>query len=99
MGPSIKYVTLFLTNFYPLPLSHSVTHLGPPIFISIESPVKNPLYRISLNGSRGFCSGFCSGFFVWKVLSGVVLSVRPSVRILPFQQKVKHHFQFHVSYV
>src|SRR6218665_3558170 len=30
-GPSIKYVTLFLTNFDPLPLSHFVTHRGPPI--------------------------------------------------------------------
>src|SRR6218665_2671506 len=28
MGPSIKYVTLFLTNLYPLPLSHFVTYLG-----------------------------------------------------------------------
>ena len=30
-GPSIKYVTLFLANFdTPSPLSHFVTHLGPP---------------------------------------------------------------------
>ena len=38
-GPSLKYVTLFLANFYPFPchtLSHIpgppkyVTHLGPP---------------------------------------------------------------------
>src|SRR6218665_2529696 len=29
-GPSIKYVTLFLANFYPLPLSHFVTHSGTP---------------------------------------------------------------------
>src|SRR6218665_1869820 len=42
-GPSIKYVTLFLTNFYPPPpdtLCHTsrdppkyVTHLGPPDFL------------------------------------------------------------------
>ena len=42
MGPSIKYVTLFLANFTPLPLSHFVTypwtprkyvtHFGPPDF-------------------------------------------------------------------
>src|SRR6218665_521690 len=31
MGPSIKFATLFLTNFDPLPLSHFVTHRGPPI--------------------------------------------------------------------
>ena len=29
MGPSIKYIMLFLTNF-DLPLSHFVTHRGPP---------------------------------------------------------------------
>src|SRR6218665_307529 len=29
-GPSIKYVTLFLANFYPLLPSHLVTHPGPP---------------------------------------------------------------------
>ena len=26
LGPSIKYVTLLLANFDPLPLSHFVTH-------------------------------------------------------------------------
>ena len=30
MMPSIKYVTLFWTNFDPLPQSHFVTHLGTP---------------------------------------------------------------------
>src|SRR6218665_248161 len=30
VGPSIKYVTLFLANFDPLPLSHFVTHPGTP---------------------------------------------------------------------
>src|SRR6218665_944903 len=29
-GPSIKYVTQFLANFDPLPLSHSVTHPETP---------------------------------------------------------------------
>src|SRR6218665_1001109 len=29
-GPSIKYVTLFLVNFDPPPLSHFVTHPGTP---------------------------------------------------------------------
>src|SRR6218665_2951297 len=52
---SIKYVTLFLTNFYPSPvtLCHTsrytplkyVTHLGPPIFSSTKSPDKNPMYK------------------------------------------------------
>ena len=30
LGLSIKYVTLFLANFDPLPLSHFVTHPGTP---------------------------------------------------------------------
>src|SRR6218665_1347873 len=86
MGPSIKYVTLFLANFDPLPLSHFVTHHGtpqkyvthlgppPPIFSrpSTKNPDKSPLYKFSLNCSRGFfVRDFCSGSFVWKVLFGV----------------------------
>src|SRR6218665_135689 len=71
-GPSIKYVTLFLANFYPLPLSHFVTHPGtiprkyvthlgthPQIFSrpSTKIPDKSPLYKLSLNCSRSFiCS-------------------------------------------
>jgi len=46
-----------------------------------------------------FVQVFCSGFSVWKVLSGWFLSVPYSVRIPLLQQKVQHHFQFHVSYV
>ena len=72
-GPFIKYVTLFLTNFYPLPLSHFVTHPESTSHIS-DSPFfsrsstntldKSPLYKFSLNCSRGFLSGgFCPGFF------------------------------------
>src|SRR6218665_2958773 len=41
--------------------------------------------------SGGLLSGrFCLGWF---------LSISPSVRIHLLQQKVKHHFKFHVSYV
>src|SRR6218665_3040766 len=70
-GPS-KVRTLFLVNFYPLSLSHFVTHSGtpkstshisdPPIFSrpSTKNPDKSPLYKFSLNCSRGFCQGvFC----------------------------------------
>src|SRR6218665_3622170 len=96
LGPSIKYVTLFLANFDPLPLSHFVTHPGthprkyvthlgppPPIFSrpSTKIPDKSPLYKFYLNCSRRLLSGgFCPGWF---------LSVSPSVT----QQKVKHHFK------
>src|SRR6218665_3009551 len=80
VGPSIKYVTLFLVNFdRPLPLSHFVTypetplqkyvtHLGPPASRFFVSSTKNldkiPLYKFSLNCSRGLLSGgFCPGVF------------------------------------
>src|SRR6218665_3750195 len=84
MGPSIKYVTLFLANFDPLLLSHFVTHpktpqkyvthLGPtPSFTrpSTKNPDKSPLYKFSIL-RWGFCPGsFARGSFVRKVLSGV----------------------------
>src|SRR6218665_1289687 len=90
MGPSIKYVTLFWTNFDPLPY-HTLSHIsGPP---KVRHTFRNPkflvvhayihvgyilcLYREDCLSSRGFLSGgFGPGFFfVWKVLFGVVLSV------------------------
>src|SRR6218665_3441591 len=106
MGPSIKYVTLFLANFYPLSpvtLCHTsrnqkyVTHLGPPIFSrpSTKNSDKNPLYKFSLNCSRVFFKRS----LVWKILFRVVFVRSPSVRIHLLQQKVKHHLKFQVSYV
>src|SRR6218665_2167183 len=81
LGPSIKYVTLFLANFDPPPpdtLCHThrdpqkyVTDLGPPpIFTrpSKKNPDKSPLYKFSLNCSRVFLSG--------SLLSGGLLSRR-----------------------
>src|SRR6218665_567316 len=99
-GPSIKYVTLFLANFDPPSLCHTLSHIpgppestphipDPPIFStpSTKIPDNSPLYKFYLNCSQRFLSGgFCPGWF---------LSVPPSVT----QQKVKHHFKFHVSYV
>src|SRR6218665_3810224 len=76
-GPSIKYVTLFLANFYPpSPLSHFVTHPGtlpestsqisdtPPIFrrLSTKNQDKSPLVQI--------LSQLFAGVFVRGVLSG-----------------------------
>src|SRR6218665_1396034 len=77
MGPSIKYVTLFLANFYPLPLSHFVTHHGnppestshisePPIFRrpSTKNPDKSPLVQILSQLFAGFfIRGVCQGVF------------------------------------
>src|SRR6218665_716426 len=70
MGPSIKYVTLFLANFDPpLPcqtfVTHPgtprkyVTHFGPPNFSrpSTKIPDKCPLHKFYLNCSRRFLSG------------------------------------------
>ena len=48
------------------------------------------MYKFSLNCSRGFVQG---------ALSGVVFVHSSSVRIHLLQQKGKHHFKLHVSYV
>src|SRR6218665_1881802 len=77
MGPSIKYVTLFLANFdsppsschtlsrIPGPFGKYVTHLGPPNFSrpSAKIPDKSPLYKFYLNGSQRFFRGVLSGVF------------------------------------
>src|SRR6218665_852688 len=106
-GPPIKYVTLFLANFDLPPsvtLCHtsrnpqSTSHISDLPFFSRHStknPDKNPLYKFSLNCSRGFFKGS----LVWKVLPGVVFVRFSSVRIHLLQHKVKHHFKFQVSYV
>src|SRR6218665_1581859 len=99
---------LFFANFCPpVTLCHTSRHPQkvphtppPPIFSrpSTKNPDKSPLYKFSLNCSRGFLFGsFVRGSFVWKVLSGVVFIRSPSVRIHLLRQKVKHHFKFHVS--
>src|SRR6218665_2700927 len=73
---SIKYVTLFLANFYPLPLSHFVTHpgtpqkyvthLGPPIFRkpNTKTRTKAPCTN-SVSIVRGvFVRGVCQRGFL-----------------------------------
>src|SRR6218665_622431 len=90
-----KYVTLFLSNFDPLPLSHFVTHPGTPkvrynleptSFVGLvqKTRTKAPCAN-SLSIVRG---AFVRGSFVWKVLSGDLLSVGPT----PFGavHKVRH---------
>src|SRR6218665_3909355 len=64
----VAYVRLFSANFDPLPLLHFVTHHGtpqstshisdPPDFSrpSTKNLDKSPLYKFSLNCSRGFLS-------------------------------------------
>src|SRR6218665_2384180 len=81
MGASIKYVTLFLANFYPPPPCHTSSHIpGPPestshisdlpIFRrpSTKNPDKSPLVQI--------LSQLFAGNFVRRVLSEGLLSGR-----------------------
>ena len=91
--PSIKYVTLFLANFYSPPLSHFVTHPG--TFQKSTSHISDPRFLVGLVQNtrtkppctnyllivrEGFyLGGFVRGSFVWKVLSGMVF-----VRSIPF---------------
>src|SRR6218665_2647917 len=83
---------VFFTNFDPFPLSHFVTHLGPPIFLQNNTKrtrIKN-LYKITRN-----CSwGLCPGIFVWKVLSGVVLSVPLLSENIHYNRKLNITFNF-----
>src|SRR6218665_2260066 len=110
-GPSIKYVTLFLANFYPpFTLRHrsrdppeSTSQISDPQFLEglvQKTRTKVPLYKFCLYCSRGFLSGgLCQRVFhVWKVLSRVVFVRLRSVSIHLLHQKVKHHFKFRVSY-
>src|SRR6218665_3196644 len=105
---SIKYVTIFLAIFDPLPpvtLCHTprdpprkyVTHLGPPPFL--VGLVQKTRTKTSVEILSQLFAGFFQEVLVWKVLSGVVFVCSPSVRILLLQQKVKHHFKFQISYV
>src|SRR6218665_2031031 len=76
MGPSIKYVTLFLANFYPP--YHTSSHIpGPPESTShisdpppdfrrpnTKNPDKSPLVQIlSQLFARVLSEGFCQGGF------------------------------------
>src|SRR6218665_2957429 len=113
-GASIKYVRLFLANFYPLPC-HTWSHIpGPPkstshiseppqFLVSLvqKTPNKSPLYKFSLNCSQWFLFGgvLSGGLLSGRFCPGWFLSVPQSVRIHLLRQKVRHHFKFHVSYV
>src|SRR6218665_605864 len=108
---SIKYVTLFLANFDPPPsvtLCHTsrdppkVCHTSRTLYTCTKIRNKSHLYKFYLNYSlrvfvRGFCQGgllsgrFCPGWFCPFPLNSVAIHL--------LQQKVKHHFKFHFSYV
>src|SRR6218665_490658 len=87
----------------PLPLSHCVTHPGAPQ--KYVTHLGRPRFLVGLvqkSRTKAPCTNsllIVRGVFVQGALSGVVLSIPPSVRIHLLQQKGKHHFKLHVSYV
>ena len=91
MGPSTKYVTLFLTNFDPLPLSHCVTHLGTPL--KYVTHLESPIFCSTCIHAYVF-TGVDRGVFCLEGFVRVVFVLPPSVIIHLLQQKAKHHFQF-----
>src|SRR6218665_2516511 len=109
MGPSIKYVTLFWTNFDPLPLSHIVTHLGTPIkyvahlglpriFSSRPTCIHTVyifLYREVCLNSRGSCLGsFVRGFLSGRFSSGWFLSVPSLPEYIRCNRKLNITFNY-----
>src|SRR6218665_3177594 len=86
MGPSIKYVTLFLANFDPPSPCHTLSHIpGPP---QSTSHISDPPFLVGLlqkirtkanctNSLSIVREGFCPGStFVRGLLSGGLLSGR-----------------------
>src|SRR6218665_4195365 len=80
-GPSIKYVTLFLAHFDPLPLSHFVTHPSTPLKVRHTSRTPTP-FLVGLaqkSQTKAPCTNSISivrGGFCLGVLSEVLLSER-----------------------
>src|SRR6218665_3866796 len=57
------YVPLFWTILTPLPLSHFVTHLGPPNFSS--TCIHTYVFRgVCLSSRKFLTGGFCLGWFL-----------------------------------
>src|SRR6218665_1791854 len=79
-GPSIKYVTLFLANFYPLPLSHFVTppkvrhtsRTPPDFLVGLVQKIRT---KAPCTNSLSIVCGFLSGRVCQRVfcLEGFVL--------------------------
>src|SRR6218665_3494475 len=110
MGPSIKYVTLFWANFYPLPLSHFVTHPGTPkVRHTSRTPPDFLVGLVQKIRTKAPCTnslsivcgvfgraGLSEGLWFGRFCPGWFLSIPPSVTIHLLQQKVNHHFKCHV---
>src|SRR6218665_2344121 len=83
-GPSIKYVRLFLANFDPPALSHTLSHIpGAPKKVRHTSRTPRPIFSrpSTKNPDKSPCTNSLSIMFarafVWKVLSGVVFVRTP----------------------
>src|SRR6218665_1564448 len=100
LGPSIKYVTLFLAKFDPLPLSHFVTHpttpkstshiSDPPSLVGLaqETRTKPHVQIISQLFAGVFVHGGLSeGLLSGRFCPGWSLPVPSYVRIHLLQQK------------
>src|SRR6218665_3539565 len=92
---SIKYVTLFWTNF-DSPPSVTLCHTSrTPQFLVVHAYIGYMSLQGVCVSSRGFLfGGLSGGFLSGRFGGGWFLSVHPSVRINTLQQKTKHHFQF-----
>jgi len=104
-GPSIKYVTLFWTNFDPPP---SVTHLGTPLkYVTHLGPF--PQFCTSHIHKYVFTGGLFkfAGVFVWGFVRGVFylegfvwgvfLSVPPLSEYIRYNRKLNtSKFRFHM---
>src|SRR6218665_107560 len=111
MGPSIKYVMLFLANFDSLPPPVILCHTSrdPP---KVRHTSRTPRFfegLVQKTRTKAPCTnslsivrrGLCPGIFCLKgfVRGGFCPFPLLSEYIDLLQQKVKHHFRFHVSYV
>src|SRR6218665_3795469 len=100
----MKYVTLFWPILTPSPCHTSrdppkVRHTSrTPYFLVglVQNPGQKPSVQIL---SQLFAGVLSEGLLSGRFGPGWFLSVPPSVRIHLLQQKVKHHFKFHVSYI
>src|SRR6218665_4196801 len=82
--------------------SQSTTHISDPPFLVglVQKTRTKAICTNSLSIVRVvFCPGFLSeGILSGRFCPGWFLSVLPSVRIHPLQQKVEYHYKFYVSY-
>src|SRR6218665_1861859 len=99
-GPSIKYVTLFLTNFDPLPLSHFVTHPGTPLPRFLVGLVQKTRTKSPCTNSLTIvCGGFCQGVFCLEgFVRGGFCPFPFLLKYICYNRKLKNtlNFMFHV---